>query len=769
MGSKLINHTLDKITSGITQQYEEGAFESQVRDMVNCIPSLSRGILRRNPIEASTPMYTDNTGSTIYTPPLDSYVYMYDRGTDTELYIVIIDRYNLRVYNLTDNVLKPRYVLLTAGTYLAIAPNKSPIDSYDMVTIGDHTFIVNKTKIPSMAPDTGTPAEKENWDNKAFYWIKKTTGVVVEQKQTTTGTDPSNTTSGSRLEGYEYILNSVKVKGEKATAPFTAVDRLSASEIAAEFAKKLLPPYLSDGAFVIHGATTYWDWEDSFGNEASLGVWKDVDSASKLPSRLPNQYDGFITRVSGGSSAKDDDYFLKYDKSVESWVETRNPYSTYKYDSTTMPHVLYRLADGSFVFDDYKVVSDDGLSLLGTAWEERKVGDEVTNENPSFIGKEIKRVFFHKNRLGFLTNSNIILSGTGAYGNFFSQTVQDILDDDPIDLAVATTNVTVLRDVANTSGTLLLFADDAQFELLAQGGGVLTPNTADIRAVSRYNFNPAVPVRAIGNRVYFTSTSGGYNQLFSYKVSDQGAQITEATPLTMHIPSYLPDSLFKLEGHSVLGYTFMIDSSDRKSIYVLNNTSIGAEDVQNAFSRWEFAYNIVSIGIINNDLVLIFDTGDVGLILLEIPGDIDNVVYQDMFSTPKNYNSYIKLLQFFWRDRNGKGTSRGRLQLRTLKYTITPESKYMTTLLNTNLLAVKTPNAFGPTWTDTEVWNDTLTWLDIDPVYTRVYKNDSKVTVMSDSRYLDVTIGENPDEPTKGFELATINAEMLFHQRSSRT
>ena len=766
MPSRLINRTLDKISSGVTQQYEEGAYESQVREMVNCMPSLSRGILRRNPLSRVKPIYDNIAANGLYQPPLDSFVYMYDRGTEDELYVIIIDRDNLRVYNLIDTQYLPKYVMPIAGTYLEIPITKSPKDSYDMVTIGDHTFITNKHKVVSMLPDIGTSVDISNWEDKAFYWIKKTTGVLVAQITETTSTTSN---AGNKLEGYKYTLNGTTVQGEKVTSPFSpTVDRLNAPEIAAELASQLGTNYTADGNFVLNSTASAWEWEDSFGNEASLGVWREVSAASKLPAKLPASQDGFIVRVSGGTSAKDDDYFLQYNHTEETWTEVRNPTSTYKFDYTTMPHVLYRLADGSFIFDEYKEVAEDGLSLTDIAWEDRKVGDEVTNEDPSFVGTTINRIFFYKNRLGFLTTSNIILSGTGDYGNFFSQTVQDVLDDDPIDLAVATTNVTVLRDVANTSGSLLLFADDAQFELLAQGGGVLTPNTADIRAVSRYDFNPDVQVRPIGNKVYFTSKSGGYSQLFSYKISDQGAQVTEATPLTLHIPSYLPSTLTKMEGHSVLGYSFLLDNVNRKDLYVLTNTSVGSQDIQNAFGRWTFNYDIVSIGIINNNLVILFSTGEVGQIELEIPGDITQVEYIDNFSTPKTYNSYIELLQFFWRDANGRGTSRGRLQLRTLKYTMHKGSKYLTTLLNTNLVAIKTEGTYGDYWNDTDIWDDSLNWLDVNPVYTRMYFNDDKVTVMSDSRYIDIKIGENPNEPTKGFELATINAELLFHQRSFR-
>ena len=765
MPTRLLNHTLDNLTAGVTQQYEEGAYESQVREMVNCMPAIARGVLRRNPLKETKLLYADYHNTVIYSPTVDTYVYFYDRGTNDELYAVFIDNTFLRVYNLTDTLYTPRYIVATAGTYLEIKDGTPPKDAFDAVTVGDHTFIVNKTITPTMDNDTGNVSDPVLWEQRAFYWIKKTTGVVVKQM-----TDTNNDT-GTRLEGYKYTLNGTTVQGIKQTAPLSPeINELTADEIAAKLANDLGSDYRAEGAFVIReNVIPQWEWEDSFGNEASLGVWKEVDDASKLPAQLPSSLDGFIVRVSGGTSAKTDDYFLKYSATKETWEEIKAPYATYKYDELTMPHVLYRLANASFTLSDYREVSDDGLTLLDSAWAHRESGDEETNEDPSFIGKPIVRIFFHKNRLGFLTDTNIILSSTGYYGNFFSQTVQDVLDDDPIDLAVATTNVTILRDVADTSGSLLLFSDDAQFQLISATGGTLTPISADIIAVSRYNFNKDVPVRAIGNKVYFTSKSGGYNQLFSYKVSDRGAQVTEATPLTLHIPSYLPSTLFKLEGHSVLGYSFMLDNIDRKTLYVLTNTSAGSKDIQNAFHKWTFPYDIASIGIVNNNLYIAFTTGELGYIELEIPGSIQDVVYQDSFYHPQNFHSYFSLLQFYWRDGRGKGSARGRLQLRTLQFTYDEYSHYMTTIFNKSLKEIKPDNALGAYWIDTDSWDDTYVWYDVNPLYARIYKDDDKITVMGDTRYLEILISENIDYPTKGFEIPTINAELLFHQRSLRT
>lgn len=799
MPSRLLNTTLSSLHSGVTEQFSENSFDSQVNDMVNCMPSISRGVLRRNPINLSNTMYT-NSSTTKFTISPDDYVYTYDRGTGDEQYMIVITSTQLKIYNMnlnsdgimTEETFTPSPVegiapvdnaIPTVGTYFEVPVGTKPKDVFDAVTIGDYTFIVNNTKIPTMLGNT-TSSLLPKWEEEAFYWIKKTTAVVTGQ-DTTTATNPINI-----LSGYTYNIKFTETVGGVPTNKDQTVTGtrdsstsiLSAAEIADSLATALGSSTqqrpITTGSFVYTSAVgiSNYSTTDSAGDTASLGVHKYIDDATKLPSKLPPEMTDFIVKVTSGSSIKEDDYWLQYSVVNETWSEIKDPLARYRIDETTMPHVLYRFSNGQFGAGAYKELDSTNTALTSQSrWGIREVGDETTIPDPSFIGNPIQKVFFHKNRLGFLTKDSIVLSMTGEYGNFFAQTVKEVLDDDLIDIAVATTDVTVLRDVASTLGTILLFSDDSQFELKSTGGA-LTPISADVSVTSRYSFNNNMEVLPLSNKVYFSSVSGGYSQLFSYQLRDGGLQSTSATPLTIHIPSYLPNSIDKMVGHSVLGYNFITSGNGDNKLYVLTNTSIGTEDLQNAFHTWEFSDNIVSISIVNNDLYVVFDTAKVGRISLELPGDISTISYTDTTSsddrtatfTQANYNSKIKFNQFYWRDANGKGTPRGRTQIRTLQYVISDSSFYETILENKGLDKLKPSNSYGDTWVDSDLWNDTLVWLDVIPNYRRYYYNDDKVTVMNNSKSLIATFNSDVNNPTKGFELSTVNIEMLFHQRSSR-
>ena len=762
MPSKLINNTLSSISSGVTQQYQEGRFDSQVEEMINCIPSITRGVLRRNPTNAIATL--EGLSADISA----SFVYSYDRGTGTEQYIIVVPGDgSLHTYNANDGSL---LYTVTGKTYLQVPIGSIAKSSFKAITIGDHTFILNNTKNTSFTADV---VSNSGYSDMAFYWIKKTTSVIISQIQKTAF---STATSGTLSRGYTYTLNNLIVRGTEDSRPGkTAIDKNTSSTIAAEFIKysSLSSVTEVEGSICYNSSFsgTDWMWEDTFGNEASLGVWKTVDDSTKLPANLPEALDGFIVKVSGGTSAEFDDYYLKYSYSGKVWKETVAPGANTTIDGNTMPHVLYRLS-GGFEFNTYQGVSEDGSSLDGiSAWTNREVGGADTIEDPSFLGRTITNIFFHKNRLGFITSDSIVLSRTGDYGSFFIRTVQEVLDDDPIDLAVASTDVTILRHAVPTSGQLVLFADDTQFSLSSLDGA-LTPKSADITPLSNYTYGKGADAKAIGNRVYFSNQAGGYSQIYSYRITDQGSQLTEANSMTIHLPSYIDKSISRIVGHNVLGFTFIETEAYPSELIVLTSVIKGNEDLQNAFHKWKFKKNIVSTHIINNTLYILFSDGDLVNMSLEVPGDISNISYLDSYNSvdiDNAYTSSIKFSEFFLRDEKGKGTVRGRSQIRTLQYTINELSRYLTEIGNTGLSTLDPETMYGTTWNDADIWDDTLIWVDITPYYTRTYVDDDKVTVMSNSKTVEITFKSSEVEPSKGFEIATANIEAFFHQRSTRT
>jgi hypothetical protein len=65
----------------------------------------------------------------------------------------------------------------------------------------------------------------------------------------------------------------------------------------------------------------------------------------------------------------------------------------------------------STAFDD--TFGSPDFSVSNITWSGRTKGDTLSSPDPSFVGRTLNDIFFHKNRLGFLSGENVVLSEIG--------------------------------------------------------------------------------------------------------------------------------------------------------------------------------------------------------------------------------------------------------------------------------------------------------------------------------------------------------------------
>ena len=773
MPQALVNNSLDNLIMGVSQQYPEGRHEGQMETLINCVPSITRGILRRNPISKRV----DLPGLTL-NPLILPYTYFYDRGNGEEQYVFIIPGDSVgtwHVYNVND--VSQHWT----GTedYFKIPANTDAKVCFKALTLRDSTFIVNTTI--EVEQSTGNNSlNVDDYEKKAFYWIKQVTQVLVAQK-----TDNSTGATGSRLEGYKYTLNGKTVQGIYEGRPGeTAVNRISADAIAQELKNQLGAGYEhpSGTSYVYNLNATQWEWTDTDGDLASLGVWKTVDVEADLPAQIPSGIGDFIVKVTGGSGVTKDDYYLKYNQSTGTWDECAAPGIKAGLNPATMPHTLVREYNGgniTFTVSEFKKA--DGSS----GWIDRTVGDMETNPDPSFVGEVINDIFFYKNRLGIIAANKVVLSTIADYGSFYVRALRTILDDGPIDITVATRDSVNLTAAIASEDTLVLFDKNAQF-LLHSGVSPLTPKTAVVNVLSHYDFNPEMEPIGVGTQIMFSSKSGGFSQLFELQVNNKSYSDTSeitADNITQHLPSYLEANLIGNASDTGIGQVFIQPRVTSNILYVINSASVNGQTVQKAFHTWLFKDDIVGIGTLIEKLFIVFADGTLGEMELVLPGTLTETYdasgtlvpaphYADVRADGSEdpYTSGIELSTQYYRGVSEKGTPRGRFQIRTIQYAFAEGSSWRTFLQNSVKYAIHVDNMFSETynWDDSNVWDDTKIWVDETPLYVRQYLNDEKITVMSNNENVKIVITENPYEPTVGFELQVINVEGLFYQRSSR-
>jgi len=327
--------------------------------------------------------------------------------------------------------------------------------------------------------------------------------------------------------------------------------------------------------------------------ETSPGSLKgSVQQFIDLPDDAAN---GDIYEVAGDENNNFDNYFVKYNGTV--WRECPKPGEQYKLDPATMPHALIANADGTFTFKQLD-------------WDPRYVGDSQSAALPSFVGKYISDVFFHRNRLGFLADENVIFSRAGEFFSFFPETVTTIVDSDPVDVSVSHNKVAVLKHALSYNTSLMLFADQAQFQLTAKDA--LTPKTAAINVTTEYLVdNRAKPVSA-GTSLYFAVEKGNSTNLKEYEVQPLTYN-NEAADVTSHCPNYVPKNIYKLASSELENTVIALSTEVKNELYVYRYYwGSPDEKVQSSWSKFVFnaTTTILNADFIDNTLYLVIKRVD---------------------------------------------------------------------------------------------------------------------------------------------------------------
>lgn len=345
-------------------------------------------------------------------------------------------------------------------------------------------------------------------------------------------------------------------------------------------------PSNSKAYSLIDSATVY----DGYNNQAAFGILKFVQKFSNLPVNAP---DGFTVKITGEEGSSTDDYYVSYVAEDQVWRECARPSMKNHIDNTTMPHVLVREADGTFTFK----CAD---------WAVRDVGDEDSNPEPSFIGGTINDVFYHRNRLGFLSGENIILTRSADFFNFWMTSATKVQDTDPIDLAVSDNTISTLYNAVTFDTDLILFSQEAQFMLSADG--VLTPTSANLSpAVTHYEASlKAKPVNA-GRNVYFVAERAKYTTVREFFTAADNTDAKDVQDITSHVPNYIPNGVYKIIPSTVENVMLYLTEGDETSIYVYKYLFIDSQRVQAAWSKWDMQGVVYGGQFIDNYLYLIVE------------------------------------------------------------------------------------------------------------------------------------------------------------------
>lgn len=613
----LIQQTIKNLIAGISQQPPKLRHAEQLEEQINGFSTEAGGLQKRPPTQHIRRLPA---------LPLKTKVHLINRD-EIERYIVAFTGDNLRIFSLTGEEKTVKLENRAQEYITAEEPNKQ----LKAITVADHTFIVNTTKVVKM---NTTEKSSDNWKKQGSLIVvrqgqygRKYTVNIQDQEYTYETPDGGNA-SHSKMIATDYIANQLyeKLAGtfkktfstltdeemrtygitKSTRGEWSGSDNNNWIEITTYYYKDkayskedMFAPAGIQGSVVIKG--TNWiqiignlkdiSVSDGFNGEALKLFINTTTRFEILPSTAP---DGFTVLVKGEKES-DDDYYVKYDSGLHIWKECAKPNITIKYDFTTMPYILRREADGTF-------------TCTTADWNERKTGDEDSNPTPSFVGNKINDIFFFRNRLGIISGEAVNLSRTSDFFNFWVDSATSIVDTDPIDLQVSHNRVSTLYNAVPFNQDLYLFSAQTQFVLRAEG--VLSPKTAVIDQVTEFDADTWVKPIGVGRNLYFTAHKTDFTTVQEYfAVADSTTQ-KNATDVTGHVPNFLKNSIYSLKACNNENLLIALSDNQRDTIYIYKFLFLNDSKAQASWSRWTFDGEIIGADFINSVMYLVINRGD---------------------------------------------------------------------------------------------------------------------------------------------------------------
>lgn len=346
-----------------------------------------------------------------------------------------------------------------------------------------------------------------------------------------------------------------------------------------------------------------------------------VQDASDLPRYAPQ---GYVSSITGNGAADEDNWYVVFDCFPDSagsqpavgsgfgqegiWLETVAPDIPYLLDQTTMP-VILEYDEGTTEF-----------TVRHGDWAGRQVGDEESNEDPSFVGKTIEDLGYFQGRLGMLSGPALILSRTNHPDDFWRESATTIVDTDPIDVESTANGTSKLFRMVPHNRDLVIFADKAQFILF--GRNAITPQNSSLVLTTAFEAElNASPVPA-GRNIFFAINYGQFTGIREFYT--EGSQdINDSRPITQHVLKYLEGRIDLMASSSNFDVLLAQTDGDDTKLYVYEYIWQDQEKLQSSWSTWIMPNPVAYAFFVESVIYIVSKVGN-NYVLEKLDLDIQN-------------------------------------------------------------------------------------------------------------------------------------------------
>lgn len=575
-----VQGSLGRQIQGISQQPPAVRLDGQCTTMVNMVPDVVNGTQSRMGTTHIAKLLDEGTDNMA--------THHYRRGEGDEEYFFTLKKG--QVPEIFDKHGRKCNVISQDAPIAYLSEVVNPREDVQFMTIADVTFMLNRRKVVKVSnrksPKVG---------DKAIVFCAY----------------------GQYGTSYSIIINGTTAASFKTPDGGSAehVEQIRTERIASELYSKLQQwsgvvdyEIKRDGTSIFidrrDGTSFTITTTDGAKGKDLVAIKNKVSSTDLLPSRAPA---GYKVQVWPTGSKPESRYWLQAEPkegNLVSWKETIAADVLLGFDKGTMPYIIERTGIINGIAQ-FKIRQGD--------WEDRKVGDDLTNPMPSFIDEEVPQtiggMFMVQNRLCFTAGEAVIASRTSYFFDFFRYTVISALATDPFDIFSDASEVYQLKHAVTLDGATVLFSDKSQFIL--PGDKPLEKSNALLKPVTTFEVNNKVKPVVTGESVMFATNDGSYSGVREF-YTDSYSDTKKAQAITSHVNKLIEGNITNMAASTNVNRLLVTTDKYRNIIYCYDWLWQGTDRVQSAWHVWKWPIGTKVRGMFYSGelLYLLLERGD---------------------------------------------------------------------------------------------------------------------------------------------------------------